>query len=88
MPASDDLLLRRVAQHAGEPFRQLRGREFTYMVHHGSLLPSTTNRRLSLAQLLEAAARAPLSPGELQDLQGPSYLFAIVTDPRIRTQTR
>jgi hypothetical protein len=84
MTANDEDLLRRIVDHAGATFRQLRGKEFTYVIHQRSLVPSTTNRRVPLSQFVEAAARAPQGPGELHDLQGPSYLFAIVTDPRIR----
>ena len=45
-----------------------------------------TNRLLPRSQFARAFERAPLGgPGQLQDLQGPSYLFAILTDPRIVT---
>ena len=81
MSATDDLLLRSVAQHAEEEFRQLHAREFTYTADHGSLLPSTTKRRLSLG----AVTRTPQRQGKLQDLQAP-YRFATVATPRIRPQ--
>jgi hypothetical protein len=50
------------------------------------VVPSTTYRLLPRSQFARAFERAPLGgPGQLQDLQGPSYLFAILTDPRIVT---
>jgi hypothetical protein len=39
---------------------------------------------LARTQFQAAYERSPLrGPGQLQDLQGPSYLFAILTDPRV-----
>ena len=70
---------------SGQTFRQKRGKPFTYVVSGNSLKPSTTNRQLPRSHFARAFERAPLDgPGQLQDLQGPSYLFAILTDPRIR----
>jgi hypothetical protein len=67
-----------------EVFYQKRGQPFTYSVMGSSLLPSTTNRMLSRSQFEEALTRLPVSgPGGLNDLQGPSYLYAILTDPRV-----
>jgi hypothetical protein len=55
-----------------------------YSIIGSSLLPSTTNRMLPRSQFEEALKRLPVSgPGELNDLQGPSYLYAILTDHRI-----
>jgi uncharacterized protein (DUF2235 family) len=43
-----------------------------------------TNRLLPRSQVEKAYARLPVSrPGDVQDLQGPSYLYAILTDPRV-----
>ncbi|MGA2531041.1 MAG: hypothetical protein ABSG36_18015 [Acidimicrobiales bacterium] len=78
----NDLWARIYAQQ-GEVFYQKRGQPFTYSVISTSLLPSTTNRMLPRSQSEEALGRLPVSgPGELNDLQGPSYLYAILTDPR------
>jgi hypothetical protein len=81
---SDMQIWRAIETHEGETFRQLRGQEFTYRIESGCVWPSTTNRNLSKAQFRKAWERMPLAgPGAIQDLQGPSYVFAIVTDPRI-----
>jgi hypothetical protein len=75
----------RIVTAQGQTFHQVRGRAFTYTVQGESLVPSTTNRVLGRSQFQKAHERLPVSgPGELQDLQGPSYLFAVLTDPRIR----
>ena len=82
--AGFDEVWQRIVTLRGETFYQKRGKPFTYAVSGNSLKPSTTNRQLPRSHFARAFARAPLDgPGQLQDLQGPSYLFAILTDPRI-----
>jgi hypothetical protein len=79
-----DTVWRRIEAHAGETFRQVRGGEFTYEVEGNRLRPDRTNRALEKSQFGQALDLAPLtSTTQLQHLQGPSYLFAILTDPRI-----
>jgi hypothetical protein len=74
----------RIEGAEGEVFRQVRGQEFSYEVRSGGVVPSTTNRLLPRSHFEKALERMPLSgPGQLQDLQGPSYLYAILTDSRI-----
>lgn len=68
----------------GEEFEQEKGRPFRYGISGNSVVPSTTNRLLPRSHFARAFDRAPLrGPGQLQDLQGPSYLFAILTDTRV-----
>ena len=79
-----DTVWQRIVALEGESFRQKTGRPFQYRISGTSLVPSTTNRLLPRSQFARAFDRAPLrGPGQLQDLQGPSYLFAILTDPRV-----
>jgi len=74
----------RICACEGEVFHQKRGQPFMYSIIGSSLFPSTTNRMLPRSQFEEALKRLPVSgPGELNDLQGPSYLYAILTDHRI-----
>ncbi len=81
--SSDDVWTR-ICSCEGEVFHQKRGQPFTYTVISSSLRPSTTNRMLPRSHFEAALKRFPVSgPGELNDLQGPSYLYAILTDPRI-----
>jgi len=76
----------RIASLAGSTFNQKTGRPFTYSLVGNAIVPSTTNRLLARTQFQRAYERSPLSgPGKLRDLQGPSYLFAILTDPRVAT---
>ncbi len=81
-----DVVWQRIVTLQGQVFHQKRGKPFTYVVSGGCVVPSTTNRLLPRSQFALAFERAPLDgPGQLQDLQGPSYLFAILTDRRIST---
>lgn len=82
---SIDEVWRRIESAAGETFRQLRGGEFTYEVRGRSLVPDRTNRVLPRSDFERALELVPLeNTVPLQSLQGPSYLYAILMDPRIR----
>ena len=76
---------RRIVAHEGEVFHQVKGQEFTYEVDGRVLRPSTVKQNLSQATFERALARVPLSSTvDVQDLRGPSYLYAILMDNRIR----
>ena len=82
--AFDDVWLR-IEAHAGETFSQVRGGEFTYEVRSGAVWPDRTPRALPRSHFEQAFAHVPLdSTVPLQRLQGPSYLYAILMDRRIR----
>lgn len=81
---SFEVVWSRIQAHQGEVFHQKRGGEFTYIVSGGAVMPDRTDRVLPRSHFEKALDRMPVQgPGELNDLQGPSYLFAILTDPRI-----
>jgi hypothetical protein len=87
IPVDIEQVWDRISVHAGETFTQLRGKQFTYAVQGWSLTPDTTNQNLSKATFAVALDRVPLSStSEVQDLRGPSYLYAILMDERIRQQ--
>lgn len=75
----------RVEAHAGEEFRTVRGLPFRYRVTSAHVVPDRTRYPLHRSQLETAYQHRPLSgPGQLNDLvRGPSYVYAILTDPRI-----
>jgi hypothetical protein len=76
---------RRIEQHAGEKFRQKTGGEFTYSIRAGCLIPDRTNRQLPRSNFEKAFDLVPLeNTVPLQRLQGPSYIFAVLMDERIR----
>jgi hypothetical protein len=74
----------RIRRHAGEPFRLVTGPEFTYEVPGNYLRPVGRVRHLSKTNFGKALPRLPLrQTTDVKDLQGSSYLFAILMDPRI-----
>ena len=79
-----DAVWERIVAHQGQVFRQMRGKEFTYSVKGNVLRPSATNRNIPRSDFEKALDLMPLhGPGEINRLQGPSYIFAILKDPRI-----
>jgi hypothetical protein len=80
---------RSITTHAGEGFRTVKGLPFCYRLAGDSVWIErdgrAINRVLAKSEFQKAWKRLPVSgPGELQDLQGPSYVFAILNDPRVR----
>lgn len=74
----------RIKQHKKEEFHQIRGQSFTYEIIHDVVVPSTTNQHLAKSQFKRAAELLPLkNTVPVQHLRGPSYLYAILMDPRI-----
>ena len=60
----------RIERHAGEPFHQIRGGEFTYEVRFGCGVADRTNRPLPRAHFERAFTLVPLpSTAPLQRLQ-------------------
>ena len=75
----------RIENRAGEVFRQKRGGEFTYSIRGTVLIPDRTNRLLPQSHFEKAFRLVPLDgPSQVYRLQGPSYLYAILMDDRIR----
>ena len=75
----------RIRSHAGEVFVQIRGGEFTYVAHRGYVVPDRTNQNLPRAHFGVAFEFVPLEDTtSIQHLRGPSYLYTILMDPRIR----
>ena len=75
----------RILAFQGEEFRQIRGGTFTYTVEGDYVVPNRTNWRFPKKQIEEAYKLMPVSSTkQLQHLYGPSYLYAILMDGRIR----
>jgi hypothetical protein len=87
MPYGVDDVWRRIAAHAGEDFTLRRGGVFQYEIFEGYLRPVGRVRHLSRTNFGKALPRLPLTnTTDVSDLQGPSYVFAILMDDRIRRQ--
>jgi hypothetical protein len=63
----------------------IRGATFHYEVAGGHVLPDRTNQQLPKSHFEKALAFVPLADTTvIQDLRGPSFIYAILMDPRIR----
>lgn len=80
-----DMVWNRIEAHAGETFEQVRGAIFTYQVVGGAVVPNRTVQQIPKSHFAKAIDLVPLSgPSEIQHLRGPSYIYAILMDQRIR----
>jgi hypothetical protein len=83
--ASFEIVWRRIETHAGEKFMQIRGGKFIYEVIGGHVLPDRTNQQIPKSHFEKALALLPLeNTVPIQHLRGPSYIYAILMDDRIR----
>lgn len=75
----------RITAHTGEKFYQIRGGEFTYEVSGGHVHPDRTKQQIPKSHFEEALGYVPLENTiPVQHLRGPSYIYAILMDSRIR----
>lgn len=80
---------KRIEQHAGEVFTTVRGKEFIYSVGGGPTPWYVTldhlRRNIPRGHLSHALDAWPVDgPGKLPPVAQPSYVYAILSDPRIR----
>jgi len=74
----------RIVACAGQSFRQIRGKEFTYTACGNYIALDTTNQNLTRSEVAKALPYLPLtSTAAIQHLRAPSYVYALLTDPRI-----
>ena len=79
-----EMIWKRICEHEGEIFRQIRGKEFTYSVNENYIRLSTTNYNVAKSTFEKALEFLPLeNTVPIQHLQAPSYLYAILVDSRI-----
>ena len=86
MPAPDiDTVWARISANAGLEFRMIEGATFSYKIAEGHVVPDRTNHRIPKSHFDKALALVPLeNTTVIKDLRGPSYLYAILMDDRIR----
>ncbi len=77
----------RIVAYEGETFHQLKGQAFTYRVEGNAIVPSTTKVRIQKSQFAKALVAVPFEKvaDVPKDVFGPSYVYAILMDPRIRS---
>jgi len=82
---SFDSVWNRIERMAGAEFQQIRGGHFRYSIKNGALIPDRTNRLIPRSNFETAFRQVPLqNTVPLQRLQGPSYIYAVLMDARIR----
>src|SRR5262245_56145473 len=78
---------RRIEAHQGDDFATKTGKPFTYTIRNGAVRPSRTDWQISRGDFEKALERVPLkNTTEVHDLQGPSFIYAILMDERIRAE--
>lgn len=80
-----ELVWKRIEAHSSEVFTQIRGGEFSYQTHDGYIELDRINQNIALTDFEKAYYLLPLSNTvPVQHLRGPSYIYAILMDSRIR----
>lgn len=80
-----DAVWNRILKCEGEVFHQLRGKAYTYEIADNALIPLGINQNIYKAEFEKALEFLPLSnTTKVQHLRGPSYLYSILMDSRIR----
>lgn len=75
----------KIKQHQGETFYTVQGLEFSYRVEGEKVIHTRSAKPLSRTDFEKAELLAPQKPSDLHNaVRGPSYVYAIVTDPRLR----
>ncbi len=81
-----EVVWERIIAHQGQLFHQLKGQAFTYQVNGNALTPSTAKAKIYKSQFAKALGAVPFE--KVSDVPagvfGPSYVYAILMDPRIR----
>ena len=77
---------RRIVDNEGKTFRQKLGQEFIYTIKGNAIVPSTTKWSISISSFEKALKYVPLKNTAIiqKSCYGPSYVFAILMDQRIR----
>lgn len=79
-----DEVWRSIRELEGETFKTITGLPFEYVMDGEALIPSRTDYRLSRGNFEKAFERVPIAqPSEISAVRGPSYVWAILHDPRV-----
>jgi len=76
----------RIKKHQGEKFYLIKRAEFSYFVYGGHVIPDRTNQQIPKSHFERALELVPLfNTTPLQKkFRGPSYIYAILMDDRIK----
>jgi len=74
-----------IKRHEGEVFYTVSGLEFTYQVVGEKLIHTRSKVAIPKSAFEKADVLNPQKPSDLHnDVVGPSYIYAIISDSRIR----
>ena len=81
-----DTIWNKITALEGETFRQKQGQQFTFEVKGEVIVPNTTNWNIPKSSFEKALEYVPLKNVAIiqRVCQGPSYVYAILMDQRIR----
>lgn len=81
-----EVVWRKIAALEGETFHTTSGLEFQYRTAENTFFPSRTKYDISKSDFATVLEMAPLEgPGEVNNIvRGPSYIWAVLHDERIR----
>jgi hypothetical protein len=80
-----DTICGRIKAYEGAAFYQIRGGECRYSVTSSAIKPDRTKQNIPRSHFKEAAQRLPLENTiSVHHLRGPSYIYAVLMDHRIR----
>ena len=80
-----DTIWEKICQHAGETFYTKTKLPLIYEIRGETLYHNRTAVGIPRSQFEKAAAMNPQGPADLHNaVRGPAYVFAILSDPRIR----
>jgi len=85
MPLQFDSVWERIRSNAGADFRMIRGARFRYTIIADHVIPDRTKQQIPKSHFGRARQLVPMaSTAPLQQLRGPSFIYAILMDARIR----
>lgn len=74
----------KVKQHQGETFETVNGKPFTYTVEGNKIIHTRCKTPIFKSNFEKAVCLNPQKPSDLQmKVTGPSYVYAIISDPRL-----
>ena len=85
MEISINTVWARIKALEGQPFHQVRGKEYTYTLVGNAIRPDGINQNITMTEFTKALDLLPLeNTTPVQHLRGPSYIYSILMDPRVR----
>lgn len=80
-----EILWAKIQQHQGETFYTGRNKELVYKIVGDMLYHNLTAAGIPRSDFVKAASLNPKNTAALHSkVRGPSYVYAIITDPRIK----